>query len=66
MIGFELNVSIKSLKSIATDREIEEKKNETTGIVNDRAVIESQERAARLEFDNLLKIMSNSTENAEM
>lgn len=40
-------------------REIEEKKNETTGIVNDRAVIESQERAARLEFDNLLKILSN-------
>lgn len=40
-------------------REIEEKKNETTGIMNDRAVIESQERAARLEFDNLLKQMSN-------
>ena len=40
-------------------REIEEKKNETTGIMNDRAVIESQERAARLEFDNLLKITSN-------
>jgi membrane protein len=29
LIGFELNVSIKSLKSIATDREIEEKKNRT-------------------------------------
>ena len=40
-------------------REINEQKNETDGIVNDRAIIEQEERAARLEFDNLLKILSN-------